>query len=631
MQLWYNLLKYGWVGGIMKNKILNKILLLTVVLSLMLTMTANAVAFTDISTHWAKSYIQRVAANGLVSGYDNGTFKPDNNVTVLESLVMISRLYDIDDDIKDEIIEKYEPALEDMPNTLYNEWSFEYLAVIIELGVVSENGIKDMFSKKTIFQDASREEIAVLLTKAMMLGDEAQSLKVYTLPFADAAKISTSARPYIYLMYDNDILQGDSNKNINPSASITRAEIATLLDKAYDYIQDNDVYPDFDDYQPTTSVSGIITEVSVGTAESYIYVKNDNEVESIVKINDDTEITLNGKTSDVDDLEEDMLVTCKINDARVALRLEADSSTELVKGIIKYVAYVSPAKITILDEDKDKLTFDIPSGINIYLDGKKTELKNLDENDEITLLLEDDKVYQINSISRIKHYDGTITSINYANYPIKISIKTEDGVLKTFVFDSDVEVTRNDDESSFDQVRVGDEVTVTTEYDEMIRINTIAAEAEMSGTIKEIIIGTDNKIKIADEDGNVKQYTVSNNVIITIGSKNATIYDLRLGYNVSVNTSGDEIVTMEASELQTAKNFTGKVIFINADDKLIMMQNMKENGQTELIYLNITSNTKIFNTSGETKYLKDIEEGESILSTAISQSGEYVAASIMIQ
>jgi len=615
----------------MKNRILNKIILLTFVFSLVITMTANAVVFTDISTHWAKSYIERVAANGLVSGYDDGTFKPDKNVTVLESLVMISRLYDIDDDIKDQIIEKYKPALKNMSNTLDNEWSFDYLSVIIELGVVSEQGIKDMFAKKTISQEASREEVAVLLTKAMMLEEEAQKLKVYTLPFADVAKISTKARPYIYIMYDKNILQGDSNKNINPSANITRAEISTSLDKAYAYIKSNDVYPEFDGYQKTTSISGIITKVSTETTESYIYVKNDNEVESIVKINANTDISLNGKGADVDDLKVNMLVTCKINEERVAVRLTADKSTKIVKGIIYYVAYTPPSQITIIDKDKDKLSYNVPTDTTVYMDGKAVELKKLVKSDEVTLYLKDDKVYQINAVSRIKYYDGEITSIDYTNFPIKVSIKIKDDVLKTFKFDTDVKVTRNDDESSFDQVRVGDEVKVTTEYGEMIGINTIAAEAEMRGTIKEILVGTENIVKIADEDGNVKQYTVSNNVIITIGNKNATIYDLRVGYNVSLNTSGDEIVTIEASELQTAKSFSGKVVYINIDDKLIMMQNVKENGQSELIYLKITNSTKIFNTLGETKYLKDITEGKIILSTAISQSGEYVAASIMIQ
>ncbi|MGD9567651.1 MAG: S-layer homology domain-containing protein [Sedimentibacter sp.] len=615
----------------MKNNNLNKIILLTVILSMVFTMAADAVVFTDISSHWARSYIERVAENGLVTGYSDKTFKPDNNVNVLEALVMMSRLYDIDEDLKDEIIEKYKPVIEDMPNTLYNEWSFDYLAVVIELGIVSENGIKDMFTKKTIFNDATREEIAVLLTKAMMLGDEAQSLKVYTLPFTDREEISTAARPYIYIMYDKEILQGDNQKNINPTDKITRAEIATVLDKAFEYIEDNDVYPDLDDYVPTTVVEGIITKLSDEKAESFMYISDNNEVESIVRINDETDIYVNGRTREFSDLEEDMLVKCKIDENRLAVKIEADDSKSVVRGIISLVAYAQPASITVIDEDKDKVQYNVPSDTVVYLDGKEIELKNLKKNDEITLLLEDDKVYQINSISRIKKYDGEITSIDYASYPIKVSIKTDEGELKTFIFNSDVEVTRNDDESSFDRVRVGDEVTITTEYDDMIAINTVAKEAEINGTIKEILIGPVNKIKIADKDGNIEQYSVSSNIVITIGNKNASINDLRVGYNVSINTSGDEIVTIEASEIQTAINFAGKIVFINTDDKIIMMQNVNSSGQTELVYLKVTNNTRIFNISGDTKYIKDMSEGQSILSTAISQGGEYVAVSIMIQ
>lgn len=614
----------------MKHSKFNKIILMTVVLSILFTVTASAAAFTDISNHWAESYIERVAKNGLVSGYDDKTFKPDNNVTVLEALVMLSRLYDIDEDIKDEVIEKYELALEEMANTRYYEWSFEYLSVIIELGVVSENGIKDMFSKKTIFQDATREEIAVLLTKAMMLGDEAQSLKVYTLPFNDAEKISTAARPYIYVMYDKEILQGDSKKNINPTNKITRAEISTVLDKAFRYVEKNDVYPDFDDYVPTTVSEGFITKLATEKGEDYIYINNSKNVESIVKINNDTEIYINGRVKKFSDLKKDMLVKCKVDENKYAVKIEADSTKEIVRGTINIVAYSSPASVTINNKDKDKIKYDVPSSAEVYLDGKETELRNLKKNDEITLFLDNNKVYQINAVSRIKYYDGTISAIDYSSYPIRVSVKTAEEVIKTFELSSDVEVTRNDKESSFDRVRVGDEVTVTTEYDDMIKINTVAKEAEMSGTIKEIIIGTTNKIKIADKNGDIEQYTVSNSVVVTMGNKNASINDLRVGYNVNINTSGGEIVTIEASELQTVINFSGKAIFINRDDKIIMMQNLNSSGQTELIYLKVTNNTRIINISGDTRYLKDITEGQYISSTAVSQNGEYVAVSIII-
>ncbi|MDD2396368.1 MAG: S-layer homology domain-containing protein [Tissierellia bacterium] len=611
-------------------KKLNRVILLSIVLSLLFTMTANAAVFSDISDHWARSYIESVEKNGLVDGYENGTFKPDNNVTVLESLIMMSRLYEIDEDIKEEIINEYKPSLKKMENLLGYDWSLDYLAVAIELGIIPEKTVKDWFANEAIIADATREQVAVLLINAMGFSEDAKTLKTYSLPFNDRADITASARPYIYLMHEKEIMLGDNENNINPKSKITRAEIATLLDKAFDYIDDKNIVPNFDKYEPTTTVSGMITEVEISRTESYIYVKNEREVESIVRINDDTKITVNGRTKELSDLKEDMLVICKINEERLAIDIEADSTKDVVRGTISYVAYVAPATITIYDEDDDKLTFDIAKDVDVYHDGKETELKSLDKNDEVMLLLDDDEAVKIYSISRIKHYEGVITSIDY-NYPIKVTMKTDEDVSKTFIFTSDVDVTRNDDESSFDQIRVGDEVTITTKYDDMIAINTIAKEAEMSGVIREILIAPQSKIKIADEDGAIKQYSVSNNVKITIGSKNVSIYDLRLGYNVSVNTSGDEIVTMEVSEMETAKSFTGKIIFINEDDRLIMMQSVTSTGKTEIIYLSITNNTKIYDTSGSTKYFKDLEEGENILSIAVQQSGEYMAVSIMIQ
>ncbi|MDD4089361.1 MAG: S-layer homology domain-containing protein, partial [Tissierellia bacterium] len=393
-------------------KKLNRVILLSIVLALLFTMTANALVFSDISNHWARSYIERVEKNGIVSGYEDGTFKPDNNVTVLQSLVMLSRLYDIDDNIREEIIDEHKTSLKTMKNVLYNEWSLDYLAVAIELGIVTEQAVKDMFANKNIFNDAKREEVAVLLTMALGLNDEAKNLKTYVLPFNDRDEITASARPYIYLMHDKKIMLGDNEKNINPGDKITRAEISTLLDKAFDYIDDNNILPDLDKYEPSTTESGMITEVQINKTESYIYVKNDKEIESIVKINDDTKITINGRTREISDLKKDMLVVCRINEERLALEIEADSTKDVVRGTILYVAYVEPASITIYDEDDDKLTFDIGKDVDVFHDGKATELKRLQKNDEVTLLLDDDEVYRISSISRIKHYEGVITSID---------------------------------------------------------------------------------------------------------------------------------------------------------------------------------------------------------------------------
>lgn len=613
----------------MKNRF-QKILSYIIVLTFIFSTAANAVTFPDIKDHWAKEYIEKVAAKGLVTGFDNGTFRPDANITVLQSLVMLSRLYDIDDDIKDQIIDKYKETLEDMPNTEGQEWSFEYLSVVLELGIVSEDGMKNMFSQKSIFKDASKEEIAVLLTKAMFLGDEAQNLKVYTLPFSDVDKISSAAKPYIYVMYDKGILTGDKDKKIDPRAEITRAVMATMLDRSCDYIEENDVEPEFSDLKSATELKGLITEVSLGNAESYIYVKDNNEKVSIVRINSDTKVYLDGKSSEASKLKKDMPVACKIDDERIALSIKADKSTDIVRGMIYYVAYTQPASITILDDDDDKVKYDVNKDADVYLNGEETTLKKLEKDDKVTLMIKDDKIYQANSISKIRDYDGVISSINYSSLPIKIDVKINEDQTMTFEYSSDIVITRNDEESSFDQLSAGDEVTITTEYDKLKKINTKAKEADLSGTIREILISAEqNKIKVDDSHGKSAQYNVSRNVKIIIGNKNATIYDLRLGYYVDINISGDEIVTLETSEIQSANNFSGRVMLVDKDNKLLGVQT-NEAGQTQFIYLKVTNNTKIFDTEGSTKYLRDIEEGSNVICTAISENGEYVAVSILL-
>ncbi len=44
---------------------------------------------------WYSEYISTASYYGLVSGYDNGTFKPDGNITRQEAMTIIARAMDI--------------------------------------------------------------------------------------------------------------------------------------------------------------------------------------------------------------------------------------------------------------------------------------------------------------------------------------------------------------------------------------------------------------------------------------------------------------------------------------------------------------------------------------------------------
>ena len=52
----------------------------------------NNGSFSDISGHWAENEIERAAAFGWISGYPDGTFRPDARITRAEAMTMINRV-----------------------------------------------------------------------------------------------------------------------------------------------------------------------------------------------------------------------------------------------------------------------------------------------------------------------------------------------------------------------------------------------------------------------------------------------------------------------------------------------------------------------------------------------------------
>ena len=54
---------------------------------------ANAQNYTDINGHWAKECIQNLSAQGILSGYSNGIFRPNNVISRAEYAAMITKAF----------------------------------------------------------------------------------------------------------------------------------------------------------------------------------------------------------------------------------------------------------------------------------------------------------------------------------------------------------------------------------------------------------------------------------------------------------------------------------------------------------------------------------------------------------
>ena len=50
--------------------------------------------FSDIKNRWSKEYIEQAIRMGLLNGYEDGTFKPTQNITREEIAVIITKIMD---------------------------------------------------------------------------------------------------------------------------------------------------------------------------------------------------------------------------------------------------------------------------------------------------------------------------------------------------------------------------------------------------------------------------------------------------------------------------------------------------------------------------------------------------------
>ena len=166
--------------------------------------------FSDLQNHWAKSVIMRLNDCGIMSGYDNGTIRPDSYVSAAEFITMTVKSLGY--------TEKSEGGY----------WAQPYIDKAVELGLIANGEITDYAAPITRSQMA---RIAANALKDNSVGDEnAVKSKIN-----DYALIGEEYKPYVVLAYDKKIVNGkDFQKKENGAVLMkeeTRRSILTEWQK----------------------------------------------------------------------------------------------------------------------------------------------------------------------------------------------------------------------------------------------------------------------------------------------------------------------------------------------------------------------------------------------------------------
>lgn len=167
--------------------------------------------FSDIeSVEWAKEAITALANAGVVSGYDDNTFKPQQSIKREEFVKMVISAAKID-------LNKAACKFDDVEQ---DKWYAQYVNAAFGAGIIS--GISE--TEFGIGKGITREDMAVII--ARLINVESGDSEVV---FTDDASISNYAKDSIYKLYRTRKIAGVGNNRFAPKEIVTRAQAAKII------------------------------------------------------------------------------------------------------------------------------------------------------------------------------------------------------------------------------------------------------------------------------------------------------------------------------------------------------------------------------------------------------------------
>ncbi len=167
--------------------------------------------FKDVDkSFWAYETINSLVEKGVISGYLDNTFKPNNDITREEFITILAKYLKLDTN-----------AECNFTDVTKSRWSYSYIAAAYNAGIITGNEM-NMFNPD---DKITRQDMAVIVARALKLTGGSSE------PFADEEKISEYARDGVKALKEAGIITGFVDNTFRPTNNSTRCEAATVIYK----------------------------------------------------------------------------------------------------------------------------------------------------------------------------------------------------------------------------------------------------------------------------------------------------------------------------------------------------------------------------------------------------------------
>ncbi|BBD57843.1 hypothetical protein NIES2109_06110 [Nostoc sp. HK-01] len=181
---------------------------------------SRVLAFTDTQNYWAKACIKQLGERKLITGYPDGSFRPNSTVNRAEAAVLMLNAF------PDAAIKRSATIFKDVPA---NYWAAKAIFTAYQKGLFSgyPGGV---FQPN---QAIPRAQIIGVVAGAKSYSVQPNSAQILQRYFTDAQQIPNYAQNAIASATINSIVVNHPNvKQLKPLQSVTRGEVAALMCRA---------------------------------------------------------------------------------------------------------------------------------------------------------------------------------------------------------------------------------------------------------------------------------------------------------------------------------------------------------------------------------------------------------------
>lgn len=202
-----------------------------IIVSMMLILAATICCtpvfaeYTDISSSaWYSKYVQKITDLKAFEGYEDGSFRPDNEITQEEFVKTVVSLISSDNPTSDKQTTEKTPR--------WADWATPYFNRAVELGLITDTDY-------TLFYNGvpcSRGVMAMIAARAVdyMSEDPISDTSAYRNKLKDYANIEDKYKPFVLQAFAKGIISGYPDGHFKADGSLTRAEASSVLVRLVD-------------------------------------------------------------------------------------------------------------------------------------------------------------------------------------------------------------------------------------------------------------------------------------------------------------------------------------------------------------------------------------------------------------